>query len=71
MYHLTWFLGNGFGIQAWNPAVDGPWTGNNETEWMKADLYIDLTSSLERAGFDYLLIEIPHNSTTDFAVRPR
>ena len=57
MYHLTWFLGNGFGIQAWNPAVDGPWTGNNETEWMKADLYIDLSTSLERAGFDYLLIE--------------
>ena len=57
MYHLTWFLGTGFGIQAWNPDVDGPWTGNNETEWMKAELYCDLTASLERAGFDYLLIE--------------
>ncbi|MFN8719609.1 MAG: NtaA/DmoA family FMN-dependent monooxygenase [Rhodospirillales bacterium] len=57
MYHLGWFLGNGFGIQAWNPDVDGPWTGNNETEWMKAGLYVDLTTSLERAGFDYLLIE--------------
>jgi FMN-dependent oxidoreductase (nitrilotriacetate monooxygenase family) len=57
MYRLGWFLGAGFGIQAWNPAVDGPWTGNNETEWMKADLYMDLTASLERAGFDYLLLE--------------
>lgn len=57
MYRLGWFLGNGFGIQAWNPAVDGPWTGRNESEWMKAGLYVDLTNALERGGFDYLLIE--------------
>lgn len=57
MYRLGWFLGNGFGIQAWNPAVDGPWTGCNESEWMKAGLYVDLTNALERACFDYLLIE--------------
>jgi FMN-dependent oxidoreductase (nitrilotriacetate monooxygenase family) len=57
MYRLGWFLGNGFGIQAWNPAVDGPWTGRNETEWMKPGLYVDLTNALERGGFDYLLIE--------------
>jgi FMN-dependent oxidoreductase (nitrilotriacetate monooxygenase family) len=57
MFHLGWFLGNGFGIQPWNPAADGPWTGTNHVDWMKPDLYVDLTDSLERAGFDYILIE--------------
>jgi len=57
MYHLGWFLGAGFGIQVWNPAIDGPWTGHNALEWMKPQLYVDLTNSLERAGFDYLLLE--------------
>jgi FMN-dependent oxidoreductase (nitrilotriacetate monooxygenase family) len=57
MFHLGWFLGSGFGIQPWNPAVDGPWTGTNVKDWMKPDLYVDLTDSLERAGFTYVLIE--------------
>jgi long-chain alkane monooxygenase len=57
MFHLGWFLGNGFGIQPWNPAADGPWTGTNHLDWMKPDLYVDMADSLERAGFDYILIE--------------
>jgi FMN-dependent oxidoreductase (nitrilotriacetate monooxygenase family) len=58
MYHLAWFIGNGFGMQAWNPnGGDGLFTGSNAREWLKPDLYIDLASSLERAGFDYVLIE--------------
>ncbi|ALE72975.1 FMNH2-dependent monooxygenase [Pseudonocardia sp. EC080610-09] len=57
MFHLGWFLGNGFGIQPWNPAADGPWTGSNHLDWMKPDLYVDLAASLERAGFTYVLIE--------------
>jgi long-chain alkane monooxygenase len=58
MFHLGWFLGNGFGIQAWSPTNgDGPWTGTNVTDWMKPDIYIDLAQSLERAGFDYILFE--------------
>jgi len=57
MFHLGWFLGSGFGIQPWNPAVDGPWTGSNVRDWVKPDLYVDLTDSLERAGFTYVLIE--------------
>jgi len=57
MYRLAWFLGEGFGIQAWNPASAGAFTGTNARDWPKADLYVDLTSSLERAGFDFLLIE--------------
>ncbi|MEV1295065.1 NtaA/DmoA family FMN-dependent monooxygenase [Pseudonocardia sp. NPDC049635] len=57
MFHLGWFLGNGFGIQPWNPAADGPFTGTNHLDWCKPDLYVDLTDALERACFDYLLIE--------------
>ena len=57
MFHLGWFLGNGYGIQPWAPGTDGPWTGTNATDWMKPDLYVDLARSLERAGFDYVLIE--------------
>jgi long-chain alkane monooxygenase len=58
MFHLAWFLGNGYGIQAWSPANgDGPWVGGNVIDWSKPDLYIDLTRALERGGFDYLMIE--------------
>jgi FMN-dependent oxidoreductase (nitrilotriacetate monooxygenase family) len=56
VFHLAWFLGNGFGIQPWN-TTRGVWNGKNAYEWMKPELYVDMTSSLERAGFDYLLIE--------------
>jgi FMN-dependent oxidoreductase (nitrilotriacetate monooxygenase family) len=58
MFHLGWFLGNGFGIQAWSPTNgDGPWVGRNVTDWTKPDLYVDMVQSLERAGFDFLMIE--------------
>ncbi|AMM21579.1 FMNH2-dependent monooxygenase [Frondihabitans sp. PAMC 28766] len=58
MFHLGWFLGNGYGIQPWSATNgDGPWVGSNVTDWMKPDIYIDLATSLERAGFDYILIE--------------
>jgi long-chain alkane monooxygenase len=57
MFHMGWFLGSGFGIQPWNPAVDGRWTGTNVDDWTKPGIYVDLANSLERAGFDYILIE--------------
>lgn len=58
MFHLGWFLGDGFGIHAWSPENgDGPWIGNNVNDWMRPDIYIDMARSLERAGFDYILIE--------------
>ncbi|MDT5303145.1 MAG: long-chain alkane monooxygenase, partial [Mycobacterium sp.] len=54
MFHLGWFMGSGFSVQTW--AMD-PWAGNTGHDWMKGDLFVDLAASLERARFDYLLVE--------------
>jgi FMN-dependent oxidoreductase (nitrilotriacetate monooxygenase family) len=51
-FHLGWFLQQS-SIQAWGE----PWTGNIDREWMGLELFSDLARSLERACFDYLLIE--------------
>lgn len=51
-FHLAWFL-QGSSIQAWRE----PWTGNISEEWMAPTLFIDLVRSMERACFDYMLIE--------------
>lgn len=61
MFHLGWFL-PGWGIQTdpahgWSPSISGPWAGQIEREWMRPDLCIDLAASLERGGFDFILIE--------------
>jgi FMN-dependent oxidoreductase (nitrilotriacetate monooxygenase family) len=56
MFRLGWFLGSGFGIQPWSRRRY-PFAGFNGQDWMKPDLYIDLTQALERAGFDYLFIQ--------------
>jgi len=53
MFRLGWFLGNGFGMQPWY----GNWAGRSMTDWTQPGLYVDLTTSLERAGFDMLFIE--------------
>ena len=51
-FHLAWFL-QGSSIQAWN----ADWTGNISEEWMSAGMFLDLARNIERAGFDYLLLE--------------
>jgi FMN-dependent oxidoreductase (nitrilotriacetate monooxygenase family) len=51
-FHLAWFL-NGFKVQTWN----SPWAGVGGRHLNAPDLYIDLARSLERAGFDYILLE--------------
>jgi long-chain alkane monooxygenase len=53
MFRLGWFLGNGFGMQPWY----GDWAGDSMRDWTQPGLYVDLTTSLERAGFDLLFIE--------------
>ena len=53
MFHLGWFVGYGYGVQSWNET----WSGRGGTEWVRPDLYVDTAKALERAGFDYLMIE--------------
>ena len=53
MFHMGWFIAGGYGVHAWNQ----PWSGSIGSDWMKPDIYIDLGQSLERAGFDYIMIE--------------
>jgi FMN-dependent oxidoreductase (nitrilotriacetate monooxygenase family) len=51
-FHLAWFL-QGSSAQAWGEE----WTGHIGTSWMVPDLFLDLARVLERACFDYVLIE--------------
>lgn len=53
MFHVGWFLNAGFGVYGWNE----PWSGNVRADIAKPDLFVDLARSLERAGFDYMMIE--------------
>jgi FMN-dependent oxidoreductase (nitrilotriacetate monooxygenase family) len=53
MFHMGWFLGTGFGVYGWNQR----WSGNAGKDVAKPDLFIDAARSLERAGFDYMMLE--------------
>lgn len=51
-FHLGWFL-QGSSIQAWGE----PWTGNPADGWMMPEFFLEMTRNLERACFDYVLLE--------------
>ncbi|WP_203071517.1 NtaA/DmoA family FMN-dependent monooxygenase [Falsiroseomonas ponticola] len=51
-FHLAWFLSRGYGPKAWRH----DW-GGDASRWMMPDLFVDLARSMERACFDYLIIE--------------
>jgi FMN-dependent oxidoreductase (nitrilotriacetate monooxygenase family) len=51
-FHLGWFL-QGSSVQSWGE----PWTGAIGRDWMVPELFIDMARALERACFDYVLIE--------------
>ena len=51
-FHLGWFL-QGSSVQAWGE----PWTGAIGRDWMVPELFTDMARALERACFDYVLIE--------------
>jgi hypothetical protein len=40
-------------VQGWNQ----PWSGSVGTDWMEPDLFVDLCKAMERACFDYAMIE--------------
>jgi FMN-dependent oxidoreductase (nitrilotriacetate monooxygenase family) len=70
-FHLGWFLGNSYGVHGWNQ----PWGGTDAQDWTQPDLHIELAKALERACFDYLLLEdslfVPDNygSSMEFYLR--
>ncbi len=51
-FHLAWFL-QGSSVQAWGE----PWTGHIGENWMMPELFLNMARSLERACFDYILLE--------------
>jgi FMN-dependent oxidoreductase (nitrilotriacetate monooxygenase family) len=53
MFHLGWFLGNGFGVYGW----DDIWRGTAARDYAKPDFYIDFARAVERACFDYIMLE--------------
>jgi len=53
MFHMGWFIGRGYSVHAWNQQ----WSGTIGTDYMQPDLYIDLVRAMERACFDYVMIE--------------
>ena len=56
-FHLAWFLSRGFGPKAWRTT----WAGSAPDRWMMPDLFVDLARAMERASFDYLIIEDSSN----------
>jgi FMN-dependent oxidoreductase (nitrilotriacetate monooxygenase family) len=60
-FHLSWFLSQGYGPKTWR----GNWPGSDVARWMMPDLFLDLARGMERACFDYLIIEdssmVPYN----------
>ncbi|MBK1658789.1 NtaA/DmoA family FMN-dependent monooxygenase [Paracraurococcus ruber] len=67
-FHLGWFLGNSYGVHGWRQA----WGGTTARDWAKPDLQVDMVRALERACFDFLLLEdslfVPDNygGSTEF-----
>lgn len=51
-FHLGWFL-SGFKVHSWN----GTWSGTGARDWNSTAFYVDFVRSLERACFDYVLLE--------------
>ncbi|WP_438391781.1 NtaA/DmoA family FMN-dependent monooxygenase [Caballeronia sp. DA-9] len=56
-FHLAWFISRGYGPKAWRL----PWGGPNPKGWTSPDLFVDLSRALERAAFDYVMIEDSSN----------
>lgn len=51
MFHLGWFAN--FSPPVW----EGPFSGDNGTSWPTGEFHVDMVKALERAGFDYLMLE--------------
>jgi FMN-dependent oxidoreductase (nitrilotriacetate monooxygenase family) len=56
-FHLAWFLSQGYGPKTWR----GRWPGSDVHRWMMPDLFVDLAQGMDRACFDYMIIEDSSN----------
>jgi len=56
-FHLAWFLSQGYGPKSWR----GDWPGSDMHRWMMPDLFVDLAKGMDRACFDYMIIEDSSN----------
>ena len=56
-FHLAWFISKGYGPKGWRQ----PWGGTTGASWVKPDVLVSLAQSLERAAFDYVMIEDSSN----------
>lgn len=52
-FHLAWFGAGGFGVKSWNKT----WSGTGGKDWATGRLWVDVAQALERACFDYIIIE--------------
>ncbi|MCM0621129.1 NtaA/DmoA family FMN-dependent monooxygenase [Nocardioides bruguierae] len=59
MFHLGWFYSKGFGPKAWKHRWAGP--ESSVRDFTKPDNAVFLAQAMERAGFDYLMIEDSSN----------
>ena len=53
MMHLGWFVGRGFSVHGWKQ----DWWGDEALDWTNPDIYVALAQALDRACFDYMMIE--------------
>ena len=53
MLHFAWFVGKGCAVHGWKQ----PWSSLDGSDWLDPSLYLDLARALDRACFDYMIIE--------------
>ncbi|MFT4262796.1 MAG: NtaA/DmoA family FMN-dependent monooxygenase [Nocardioides sp.] len=52
-FHLALFGAGGFGVKSWGRT----WSGRGGVDWWDPQLWIDVARALERARFDFIIIE--------------
>jgi FMN-dependent oxidoreductase (nitrilotriacetate monooxygenase family) len=53
MMHFAWFVGKGTSVHGWGQQ----WSSLSTAGWLDPAIYIDLVRALDRACFDYVIIE--------------
>jgi FMN-dependent oxidoreductase (nitrilotriacetate monooxygenase family) len=53
MMHFAWFVGKGTSVHGWGQQ----WSSLSGADWLDPAIYIDLVRAMDRACFDYVIIE--------------